>query len=375
MSTGYISSDSASGEENEDSITRRAHASSKDDDDDDLNRASNLLGELLEAGVGGSSSSSTFHRRNSLTQSGERLLSRDTSRQSYRRKLRPVSRERGPESNAICRDPSLRDSIAVKSASHVAPVKALKSSPLIVPRRRINASVFWKALEEGDWEWVETYLDRGVARQTSIHPTRGRRPLHIASNLGWTEIVRGLLNRTDVPNLSMRSMNGKETALHFAVAASHSQIVEILLSKGAPTNIKNSIGYTPLHYAQGNAGFEIAKMLLDANCDQTSKCNQGFTACELAMKRGDEAIAVLLKDQRIAIYKSKQRKKVEVERELAIRRIENAKLRRKAKEDKFKEKMRLAYAEWRNPPPRSPSDDGGDAKNNRAPKQLRDSGR
>ena len=330
------------------------YVSSSSSSDASIDEASRLLSDLLEAGEQAHRDGDIRDERGrALTQSGEKILARRLSSSSRRVRLRPISRSKGGSSAR---------NIAVQSGEPNGPATEGSASAavsqsnrtLIVQRRRLDASTFWKAVEQGDWEWVETYLDRGVATQRSVHPSNGRRPIHIASMLGHADLVRGLLERGDLPDASIRTINGSETPLHLAAAGDHADIAELLIASGASCNAKNGIGYTPLHYVCGKNGVRIAKMLLEAGTDQSIKCNRGFTALQLSRERGCEDVALVLKDERINRFQKEQTARKDHAAELARRRKVNAASRRKAELDKFKAKMKAEYENWRQCKPPGP---------------------
>ena len=62
------------------------------------------------------------------------------------------------------------------------------------------------------------------------------------------------------PNIQIE--NGGGTALMIAVDTGYQQGVEILLNAGASVKLRDSNGYTALHYAAKNGNLEIVELLL-----------------------------------------------------------------------------------------------------------------
>ncbi|CAG9331330.1 unnamed protein product [Blepharisma stoltei] len=71
-------------------------------------------------------------------------------------------------------------------------------------------------------------------------------------------------------------------------------IVKLLLEKGADPNIPNEIGETPLHHAADNNEYEIAKLLLENNANPNLFTNENETALHQATFRGQVKIVELL---------------------------------------------------------------------------------
>ncbi|EAY06190.1 hypothetical protein TVAG_099010 [Trichomonas vaginalis G3] len=77
----------------------------------------------------------------------------------------------------------------------------------------------------------------------------------------------------------MTKKNGdKQTALHYAVANSSKEIVELLVSHGANINEKDGNGITPLQYAVGNNHKELVEFLVSHGANINGKHGDGQTA-------------------------------------------------------------------------------------------------
>ena len=105
-------------------------------------------------------------------------------------------------------------------------------------------------------------------------------PLHLAVDGGHTEIVELLIAKgADVKVADMSLM----TPLHFAVVFGHKEIVELLIANGADMNAKDAnVGWTPLHYAAFNGHKEIAELLIAKGADVNAKDEHGETPLDYA---------------------------------------------------------------------------------------------
>jgi len=90
-----------------------------------------------------------------------------------------------------------------------------------------------------------------------------------------TEIVEMLLNRG--ANINPANQYGI-TALHNAVRSKTMEIIELLLKKGAYVNARDSYSVTPLQLAVENGSEEIVKLLLKHGAYVNSPCD--CVSCE-----------------------------------------------------------------------------------------------
>lgn len=157
-----------------------------------------------------------------------------------------------------------------------------------------------KASEEGNVSAARKLLDLDTDLRVkkaiiSYRDWWGNTPLHIASALGYNEIVELLVRY----GASLNAKNiSRDTALHRAAGKGHKNTVELLLKSGADINILNNSGQTPgywAYYLQGNNHQDIAKMLIEAGLDlNTQSKSSGWTMLMWASYRGDIDMVNLL---------------------------------------------------------------------------------
>jgi ankyrin repeat protein/mono/diheme cytochrome c family protein len=132
-------------------------------------------------------------------------------------------------------------------------------------------------------------LDHGA--DPNIPSQTGATPLMVArtTDVVWLLVAKGA-------HINARSKRG-ETALAAAAGRGDDGSVELLLSKGADVNATDYRGYTPLmHAAQYDRDSpDVVRMLLayGANANVTA---DGQTAASIAARRGDTALACLLRE-------------------------------------------------------------------------------
>ncbi len=130
---------------------------------------------------------------------------------------------------------------------------------------------------------------------------KGNTPLHYALDLDSDELATTLFSQTDL-NLMNKDgdtflhcailgdkkalveelvekksdqinsqNNDKNTPLHFAVLVGDTDLIKLLVSKGAEVNVENGLGDSPLYKAIGDTKVEIARLLLNAGAQVNQK--------------------------------------------------------------------------------------------------------
>lgn len=191
------------------------------------------------------------------------------------------------------------------------------------------AAIHW-AVERRLTQTVRVLLKNGadIDLMTSNAIGNDRTPLHIAAELGHSDIVRILLD--EGANIHKKTIYGESalhgvrlfvknkevvrqliaagadvnavtefgtTPLHAASLLGSTQIVDLLINSGARINEANKRGLTPLHHAAHNGHLEVINKLLAAHVEIDAQTRTGDTAMHLAAKKGhSEIIRVLLNE-------------------------------------------------------------------------------
>ena len=119
----------------------------------------------------------------------------------------------------------------------------------------------------------------------------GSSALHLASQRGHSDVVRILLNAKANPNFQAKEGS---TALSAACFDGDSAIVDMLLRAHADPNIPSDGNVTPLHKATQNGYCDVVNMLLKANANPNVQADNGATPLHIPCQNGLFNIVELL---------------------------------------------------------------------------------
>ncbi len=143
----------------------------------------------------------------------------------------------------------------------------------------------------GDLECVKQALADG-AEVTSKEPQIGATALIAASIMGHTEIMKLLLEKGADANAAD---NNAFTALIYSAAKGNADGTKLLLDSGAKVNTKNAHGETALIRAASVGSAEVVRILLGSGAEIEAETNEGGNALILAADNGHtEVVKVLL---------------------------------------------------------------------------------
>ena len=139
-----------------------------------------------------------------------------------------------------------------------------------------------------------TMVDRLLAAgaDPDAAQTNGVTPLMTAARTGNTRIVETLLAHDVDVNATIPSTG--QTALIWATAERHLDIMPLLIAAGADLDAQSTIGFTPLLFATRNGDIEAATMLLESGAGVNEVGSDGTHALPLAIVSGHDELALFL---------------------------------------------------------------------------------
>jgi ankyrin repeat protein len=149
-----------------------------------------------------------------------------------------------------------------------------------------------KGADLSPFEAAAVGATHGLALYLEKHPQLVNSPapdgftlLGLASFFGHTEIVRLLLSKGADPDLPS-SNSQKVPPLCSAAAGKHLEIAHLLLERGANVNVRQERGFTPLMSAADNGDYEMAQLLLTYYADVNTRNDKGKSALDIARDKG-----------------------------------------------------------------------------------------
>ena len=118
--------------------------------------------------------------------------------------------------------------------------------------------------------------------------------IHVAINEERFEDAIKLLEAD--ARLAREKDHQQNKPLHLAALKGDTNLVSLLLAKGAEVNPRNKFGQTPLHRVMIGGSLATAKLLVEAKAEINGRDNQGVTPVHLAAQRRHGEIAQLLLD-------------------------------------------------------------------------------
>ena len=169
-----------------------------------------------------------------------------------------------------------------------------------------GATPLWLAADNGSGAMVERLLAAGADVNAALH--NGETPVMTASRTGNADAVRRILARGADVNVTERSR--EQTALMWAVAQGHHEVIAVLLDHGADVTARSRVrprmmhndsnnasqydqgivwnrgGYTPLLFAARHGDVEAGKLLVAAGGDINDAAPTGASALVVAAHSG-----------------------------------------------------------------------------------------
>ncbi|KAF8535735.1 hypothetical protein BDD12DRAFT_326423 [Trichophaea hybrida] len=137
---------------------------------------------------------------------------------------------------------------------------------------------------------VEAVLTTGANKEACLHD---KTPLMVSAESGDEATARVLLDQKARIGATNKK---KQTALHFAAAKAHDQMIKLLFHRGADKEAKDGEGRTALHHAASNGHNTTLQMLIETlSVDKETKDGHGRTALHHAASNGhDTTLRILI---------------------------------------------------------------------------------
>jgi ankyrin repeat protein len=161
--------------------------------------------------------------------------------------------------------------------------------------RRPPLDVFDAAVA-GDTARLEALLSGDASAANAVHPRLGLSPLHLAAFADRTDAIALLLAKGAVLDAVARN-RFHNTPLVVAMLGDAVNAAALLLSKGANVEAPEEGGARALHLAAESGDERLVTVLLDHRAQIDARSDDGTTPLGVAMKKGREAIAKLLRSR------------------------------------------------------------------------------
>ena len=123
----------------------------------------------------------------------------------------------------------------------------------------------------------------------------GLTPLMTASRTGNLKVVKALL--AGGATVDTTTVEANATALMWALAMGHSEIITTLLEHGAEVRNSTTKGFTPLMFAARNGDIEVARLLIAKGAGVNDLASDGTHVLPFAILNGQDQFALFLLEQ------------------------------------------------------------------------------
>ena len=128
---------------------------------------------------------------------------------------------------------------------------------------------------------VKTLLDNNADIKAK-DDIDGSMAIHIASANGNDEIIEMLLSKDET--IVNETDNKGNAPLHWAAMKDKPETIKLLAEKGADLESKDVDGWTPLHYASAFSSLQTVETLINLGANKETRANDGSVALSYAQK-------------------------------------------------------------------------------------------
>jgi uncharacterized protein len=145
----------------------------------------------------------------------------------------------------------------------------------------------------GKLDQLKSLVDRNPSLASAYSPD-GFAIVALAAYLGQKETTEYLIGKGADVNAVARNTTGF-TALTGAVTNNHTEIVKLLVKRGAQVNYRYEGGFSPLMGAAENGNIELVNFLLENGADPDARTKDGKTPMSFAKERNHGEVVQTLK--------------------------------------------------------------------------------
>ena len=148
-----------------------------------------------------------------------------------------------------------------------------------------------QAVRARDLDTVRDIVEMRLGSDLDVATEQGITPMHLAAATDQTEIMELLMSR----GASLHSITQHGfSPLHWAASRESIDSMIVLLSAGADIDMRAQNQVTPLHWAASRNAGEAVQLLLQAGADPSARTTSGETPLQLAVRNGPYSQAAIL---------------------------------------------------------------------------------
>lgn len=153
-----------------------------------------------------------------------------------------------------------------------------------------------EALHHGHLEVFKTLIEHGNADVNAYALTKGYAAIHLAAEADNRDFIRYLTalslepNSENKPNLDLKTVEKKQTALHLAAMRGDIEASKLLVDAGADLKVVDGSGKQAIHYAIENGSIELVRYLIDKMGKSDTVDNRGNSLLHYAVRQGNAEI-------------------------------------------------------------------------------------
>ena len=179
---------------------------------------------------------------------------------------------------AVYRDDLEMTNLLIRAGANVNAVSDYGVTPLSLACTNRNPAMIDSLLKAG--------ANPNAAQSTGVTA------LMTCARTGNIDAVKLILARE--PHVNAKETQLGQTALLWAVAEKHPDVVRALIEHGADIQIRTKNGFTPLLFAAQQGDIESARILLEAGANVNEAMPDGMTPLLVASGRGHESLSIFL---------------------------------------------------------------------------------